>query len=205
MAYKRMFALIYAGVFHNRICHDGKIAMKTGYPTIIHGVKIKAGMLLSDIPHLSNDEDCTHFLSCCLGDHATTVDFNGVKALVPGGGLFIRQPFKKSGVFGETYTSLLVGSWGDLMLRNHASYIGKGGVNQGDRFWPTNDGDTRAAITGNLQPGDVIAYASKPNVNNYEHAALLVGPASIACHSRSRFGHDYTDVNWPYVTLLRLP
>ena len=68
------------------------------------------------------------------------------------------------------------------------------------------EASTRRAILENLRPGDVLAWAKRDNVNNYEHSAILVGPTSIACHTHTRRGLDYTDVNiFPFVTLVKLP
>jgi hypothetical protein len=189
-----MFALIYAGTFWNRVCHDGRVATKTGYPATINGVKLAPGMLFSDVGAISGEEDCTHFLSCCVGKIQAKVKINGREILFRGGGLAIHSPFKNAGVFGETNVPRGVGA----LIANRAKIVPP-------QFHVTNYDVTRQAIRTQLQPGDVLAYASKDNPNHYEHMAILVGPDKIACHTRMRFQVDYSDVYFPWVTLLKLP
>jgi hypothetical protein len=205
MAYNRTNALIYATGFWGRVCHDGLVATKRGNLRKINGVHLKPGMAFSAVGAVDGEEDCTHFLSCCLGNHSEIIDFEGTKVKVSGGGLTIRQPFKNEGLFGQSEVSLLCGSWGDLIVRNHAKYVGRKGINAGERFWPIMDPNTREAIKNSLRPGDVLAYSSRASLTSYEHAAILVGPINIACHSRNRCGQDFTDVPHAWVTLLKLP
>jgi hypothetical protein len=69
----------------------------------------------------------------------------------------------------------------------------------------TSYDSTRQAIQQFLEPGDILAYASKPHLDNYEHMVMLCGKDTIACHTRQRFNIDYTDVYFPWITLLKLP
>src|SRR4030095_14711071 len=109
-----------------------------------------------------------------------------------GGGL--RIPSVVSGVYGQTHVAKLAG----VLISQGAKIVSK-------QFLPTHDGNTRNVIVKSLTPGDVLAYASKPDSDHYEHACILVGPALIACHTRHRLAKDYTDIYFPWVTLLKLP
>lgn len=194
MAYLRMHALIYARTFWNRVCHDGHVAMKTGYPSHINGVKLAPGMLFEDIGATTGEEDCTHFLSCCVGRFHAKVHINGREIIYQGGGLAISCPFKRMGIYGETYAPRGVGA-----LLAHGGKIVK------PQFQLTSDASTRDAIMSELRPGDVVAYASKDKAAHYEHMALLVNPGKIACHTRMRYNVDYANIHWPWITLIRLP
>ncbi|PZR80501.1 MAG: hypothetical protein DLM68_19560 [Hyphomicrobiales bacterium] len=65
------------------------------------------------------------------------------------------------------------------------------------------DGLIDREALGSLEPGDALFYASKDNVNSYEHSAILVGPTNIACHTTARIDRDYNDVDIPWITLLK--
>jgi hypothetical protein len=192
--YVRMHSAQSAMALYNRVAHDGHIAMKSGYPTEMSGVTLKPGMLFSDIGVDSSDEDdCAHFLSCCLGrTHFKWDEFGGV--IMRGGGLDIPSPFKNRGVYGQTYVAQLAQS----LLR-------LGGKIIPPQFRPTQYDSTRDAIRHHLKLGDVLFYLSKDNPNSYQHSAILVGPTNIACHTKARQGLDYTDVHFPWVMLVKLP
>ena len=52
MPYNRMAAITYAGAFFNRVCHDGKLATRAGYPSMINGVKLAPGLPLTyNVPY----------------------------------------------------------------------------------------------------------------------------------------------------------
>ena len=192
MAYNRFAAVMCAGVLWDRVALDGKVATKNGYPAKINGVTLKAGMPFSDIGAINGEDDCAHFISCCVGDFPGTIDYRGTKMTLRGGGLQIPQAVK--GVYGQTHVAHLAGT----LIRNGGRFVGR-------PFWPTHDANTRAAILKELAVGDVLTYCSKATPNHYEHAAILVGPALIACHTRARLGNDYTDVAFPWVRLIKLP
>jgi hypothetical protein len=198
MTYQRMAALISAANFWDKVSHDGRVALgsKTnGYPLSINGVQLSPGLPFSSIGPIPGEEDCTHFISCCIGQAKAKIHVGTQDIELRGGGLPVPQPFKDLKVYGETYAPRLV-----YWLKNSrlAKVIGT-------EFWPTHQDNTRQAILQNLQPGDLLAYASRDHPEKYEHLALLVGPTGIACHTRHRFGKDYTDVYFPWVTLLKLP
>jgi hypothetical protein len=186
-----MAALVYAGAFWDKVCHDGRVATKTGYPSF------SPGLPLAQIGYIPHEEDCTHFISCCVGQGRGKIQGRGIE--FRGGGLQIPSHFQGSGVYGETYTTNLVSA----LIRNGAKIIRP-------QFMATNDANTRAAIRQNLQPGDILAYTSsnkllRDGTAKYEHMCILVGPDTIACHTTSRFAKNYTDITYPFVVLLKLP
>lgn len=180
-SYSAMNALIYAYWYWNRVCHDGWL-LKKG-EAIYHGL----GKSFSEIDH-DKEEDCTHFISCCIGQ---TGGFD-----LPGGGLKVpSQPgetARKPPIYGMTYAPSLV----DWLRRN-------GAVTVGQQYWIRNY--ARDVIASKLGPGDLIAYASKERWTSYEHVALITSGTKITCHTRARWDVDYLDVPYPYVTLLSLP
>lgn len=200
MKYDRMAACNYAGAFYDKVCHDGRVATRGGYPSAINSVALTPGLPFSQIGAISGEDDCTHFLSCCVGQVRGTLRVGGNNVDFPGGGLPISSPFSTSRVYGETYTPRLVGA---LIL--------KGATIVGRQFMVTTYAATRTAIAQNLTMGDVLAFASSSDLRSdgtgvYEHICLLLSSdGKIACHTISRFGKDYTDVYFPWVTLLKLP
>ena len=98
MSYIGAFAVNYARYYWNRVCHDGHIATKGGYPKTINNVALTPGMAFSDIGAIDGEEDCTHFLSCCVGNgmgiiRAETAYGTVPIPMFPGGGLTISSPF----------------------------------------------------------------------------------------------------------------
>lgn len=201
--YGRVKALRYIGAFWNRVASDGKLATKTGYPKVINGVTIKPGMPYADFgDFVAGEEDCTHFISCVIGQTRGTITHLGVTMQFEGGGLPISQPHANSGVYGHDTVPNLVA---ELVSRKFAVIVGR-------KFIPRND--AASEIIRGLQPGDLLAYANKGREQDYAHLAMIVGitgantPAAdvkIACHTRNRFFVTYLDVVFPWVTLLRLP
>ena len=100
MSYARMNAIISAMVLADRVAHDGRVGTKRGYPKIINGATLQPGMLLKEeIGFIDGEEDCAHFLSCCLGTTSCELDVGGNQITVRGGGLHIPSPFHP--VFGQ--------------------------------------------------------------------------------------------------------
>lgn len=203
MPYNRMAALCYAGMFYNRICHDGKNSTRRGYLPFINGVRLTPGLLMSDIGPMPDDDfDCTHFLSCCLGQAQGRIDLNGTQVMFTGGGLPIRSPFKERGIYGEDYAPRLV-AW--LLAIGAKQVSPHRFLAQGDPYF------TDRMIRENLRPGDVIAFSDDEKVNrdgtgNYKHMVLVVGNQGlISCHTTSQFGGSYRDIKHGHMTLLKLP
>ncbi|MCI0336642.1 MAG: hypothetical protein L0226_03625 [Acidobacteria bacterium] len=195
MAYDRLLTIFSAAYFWDKVAHDGRVATKGGYPAKINGVTLTPGLPLDQIGANLIEEDCTHFVSCCIGQSKCTIKVGNRDITIHGGGLRISSPFKGAKVYGHTHVAQLVG---ELYNSKQASIIWP-------QFLPTRYDSTRNKILQNLRAGDLLAYARKPNPNHYEHMAILVGPDTIACHTYSRLNKDYTDVSFPWVTLLRLP
>ena len=61
MHYNRQDAMDYAYVFSHRVCHDGRGATGGGYP------KAPPAAFLQMQDHIVNELDCTHYISCCVG------------------------------------------------------------------------------------------------------------------------------------------
>lgn len=202
MPYNRMAACTYAGAFFDKVCHDGFVATKQnpGYPKIINKVTLTPGLPFSQIGAIDRENDCTHFMSCCLGQSHGTLSVGGRDVQFSGGGMHIGSPFSNIGVFGETYTPRLIGQ-----------LIILGAQIVSPQFMVTNYASTRSAIQRNLGVGDVLAYADKDGLardgtGHYEHVCLLLSSdGKIACHTKSRFGNDYNDIDHPWVTLLKMP
>lgn len=192
--YNRAGALIYAAYFHDRICHDGRVATKKGYPGSINGVRLSPGLPFSQVGAIDGEEDCTHFISCCLGQTVSKIRWGSFEVEHRGGGLRIGSPFRNHGVYGETYVPRLIGT-----------LVALGAKIIGPQFQITAYDSTRDNILRNLTAGDVLAYASRDNPNKYEHMAMIIDTTRITCHTTFRFGEDFTDVYHPWVTLLRLP
>lgn len=192
--YKRMFAIIYARIFHDKITSDGRIATKTGYPRTINSVKITPGLPFKQIGFIAGEEDCTHFVSCCIG-RPPQMKVGGIS--IEGGGLPLQTALhvKNAGAYGRDTVPEMVPH---LVSAKLATIVGP-------QFQPRSLPLTKHNILTKLQPGDLIAYASKDKPANYEHLVILVGPTNIACHTSSRFGPEFDTIGFPWVTLLRLP
>jgi hypothetical protein len=201
MAYNRAAAVAYARQYCDKVCHDGKVATKSGYPSQINNVTLTPGLPFKEIGPMPNDDDCTHFISCCVGQG-------------PGGGLSIKSPFGVDHapdqpdlkVYGETYAPRLVGA---LIIRGAKFIMGS---LAGARQFMVNSNDATKAAIQNLSGGDVVAYAEVTNLERdgtgkYKHMAILLdSDGKIACHTKSRCGTvDYTDVYYPWITLLKMP
>jgi hypothetical protein len=197
-----MAACNYAGAFYDKVCHDGFVATKQtpGYPRTINNVTLTPGLPFSQIGAIDRENDCTHFLSCCVGQTRGKLSVGGRDMEFPGGGLHLTTPFANIGVYGETYTPRLVGRLVILGARIVPP-----------QFMVTSYATTRTAIAQNLTLGDVLAFASSSDLRSdgtgvYEHICLLLSAdGKISCHTTSRFGKDYTDIDYPWVTLLKLP
>jgi Putative amidase domain len=208
MAYNRAAAVAYAQFFADRICHDGKFATRGSYPVEINKVRLEPGLPLSRTGEPADGVDCTHFISCCMGDHSRTVRSRLTQLSIPipmfsGGGLNISCPLQ--GVYGLDNTPTLVQ---ELKTKHGAKVIGNE-FQQKPPDTPTKVSflqPTDDAIK-DLEPGDLLAYASRNNPSAYEHICLIVEKGGkISCHSNSRFGLPYTAIkSYDWVTLLKMP
>jgi hypothetical protein len=197
MAYDRKNAILSAMGLWDRVSHDGYVAIggpagKRGYPKVINRVTLKPGLPFSEIGTIEHEDDCAHFVSCCVGHTTCKVTVFGNDFEVRGGGLDIPSPFRP--VYGQTHAGRLAGA-----------LVSKGAKIIFPQFMVKEYDSTRKAILQNLIGGDVLCYASRDNHDSYEHAAILLGSTQIACHTRSRVFTDYADVYHPWVTLLKMP
>jgi Putative amidase domain len=132
MAYKRENALSYANKYWNLVCHDGVVAVvteKNGVDT----TSLKSFPKGTDISKMDieGENDCAHFVSCCIGTH--------------GGG----YPITKW-EFGMAY--------GFLSAPNLANYLKtSGGVSLLGEFLERGAVDEKLA---GMAVGDVIGYAT---------------------------------------------
>jgi hypothetical protein len=143
------------GGFRRTSTGEGKVL-----PPILGGVILGAGYL----------EDCTHFISCCLGPM--------------GGGLNILSDFPQEGPYGRlSPRSDAPGGWGlfDSLTRSGRAVI-LGAEMTHSRAIPTA-----------LEEGDLIAYW---NGRTYQHFAMYLGKdedgiGMITCHSWCRWWADW--------------
>jgi hypothetical protein len=126
MAYNRTSAVGYATSFFSSVCHDGCVATNDGTRSKL--VKATAG---GPIPSISNEDDCAHFVSCCIGHNGGGLAL-GVWDLPPAYGVLSPD-------------SLLA----RLTSKGLATVVGRG----------LNAADAGPAMTG-LAPGDVILYGA---------------------------------------------
>jgi hypothetical protein len=197
MSYNRAEAVRVAKRFFDSVSPDGFVGSKLGYfghgrkvPTlgVTSGVEIKPGMPFADFGHVPEENDCAHCVGrahCVLKEGSASIPFHG-------GGLHLSSPLGR--VYGQTSAGKLA-----------QNLINLGARIIHPQFQVTRSASTRTAIREKLTAGDVLIYAVKDNVNHYEHSAILVGPDTICCHTRSRNGKDFTDVDMPFVMLLKLP
>src|ERR1700683_4299926 len=212
MPYNRTAALDYARYYWNRVCHDGKIG--SNWEGSIRAAKRDQGIhatfghaapgtIINDqsasisLPPSQVEDDCTHFISCCIG-------YSGPNAPI-GGGLPIGQPYQGNPFGFDNPDGLL----NDLIPRHLAVYVG-----EKFRLAHNNAGVIADAAT-QLRPGDLVAYADANK--KYAHMAIIVAmqtaPASVpsgptqllpplvACHTGSRQRDDFTTIALTYVSL----
>jgi|CXWL01.1.fsa_nt_gi hypothetical protein len=181
-SYNRTAALAYARKYWNHVCTDNYIAgdfavntadelfpLGSAYRSVPAGTKFvhQSGndgrhWEYAQLPDGSRIEwkhldDCTHFLSCCLGNPPGQV----------AGGLNISSAFPQ-GPYGQVGASSLV-----AFMR--------------DQGWATilKVQDKGNPPTSSISPGDIIAYFNK-NLGRYTHLAMYLGGKKIVCHSYSR-------------------
>jgi hypothetical protein len=84
MPYDRDKAVQYASTYWDRVCHDGRV-VATKDDNSIKIEKYDAGESFNNI-NISGENDCTHFISCCIGFGGglpiTVTDFFGVYGIV---------------------------------------------------------------------------------------------------------------------------
>jgi hypothetical protein len=194
--YDRSAAIAYAGKYWNVPCNDQFIALSGARPFVkvpggtkfVHDFASSSGS--SDQEHAvtpggdriewANLDDCTHFISCCIGEPPGET----------GGGIPIT--YKQMGSpptapYGIVRVSTMVDYLlGRLPRRptNYAALIGD-----------EKTKDDR--LIGHLQPGDLVAYWNIAR-GRYSHLTLYLGSRKIACHSYCRSNDPACtwDNNW---------
>ncbi|MCB2101148.1 MAG: hypothetical protein KDE22_09785 [Rhodobacterales bacterium] len=211
VGYDRGRALDYAAFFCNRVCSDGVIMSD------VRANRRPAGALLSEVERVSSENDCTHFISCCLGRPPAFKKPGG--GTVNGGGLYISEAGflngGKDGVYGILNPGPLVHY---LVLTRKAAYarVDAAGALSFDAKTPhffTNDTQTINQLRGLIQnrfptdqgKGDFVAYFSARD-RDAAHAAILVSDTwGIACHTGSRCGtQPINDVHYGHFVYVRI-
>jgi hypothetical protein len=208
MSYDAKAAVAYAELFAKRVCHDGYVATSGRY------AKFPPGQ--SHTVTISDEDDCTHFISCCVGQHHGQITVDWAIRHFRGGGIHLQSPMSHiyPGLFGEVTTPR---AFGQLQIRGRGKIVEP-------RFMLKEAPATREAIRRNLRKGDIIAYAKDKHVHtdgtgNYQHVCIVIkidplkGPivagdtvVGIACHTIPRFGEDFVEIGaGPFVTLLKFP
>jgi putative amidase-like protein len=183
--YNRLDARTYARFYALNVCHDGAVAcVRFGKTVFEHQPPLSVLKGRS----IDGQDDCTHFISCCIG-HNGGVHL-GKGGGQPGGGIPISPDFFQE-AYGITGAPRLVKY---LIERGFASVIGM------ERL-PNNYGIDH--LIKNLELGDLIAYASTEK-GGYAHMAFYLPEGNIACHTDCRLDQPWTDVILPYITLLHI-
>jgi hypothetical protein len=196
LTYNRNHALHYARKYWNRVCHDLYIAgvfdgeKNRNFTRVPRDTRFVHVTAASDkdpdseyarTPDGSRTvlwkpmDDCTHFISCCIGRS------DGEES----GGLPIKSDF--AGPPNAPY--------GIVGAERLVHYLTE------DRGWAAVLGrqttDTR--LPAEMQPGDLIAYFDA-DMNRHVHLVLYLGNDKICCHTYAR--SDDTSCTWDNTWLL---
>lgn len=176
MPYNRKDALAYARKYWNLVCSDGYVGTKTtNYEKVPVGTAFRqvlddGGLVEEETVMKANGstiswaelEDCSHFLSCCLGSPP-----NGKAGGLPIGSDFPAGPYGKLNA-PALYDRLIQQNLVDIVAekKSHA--------------------DAKAKL-GSLSEGDLIFYFDT-GLNRYGHAAMYLagGDSDIVCHTYCR-------------------
>ena len=212
MAYNRAGAIEYARVYWDKVCHDGRIACnwtgdaidakrRQGIAALFGSAPPGTLMVPQNMPTLPSsetDDDCSHFISCCIGFAGPTPT---------GGGLPIGQPYQGNPFgFDNPEASIL------HLQGSHLAGI------VGEKFRPFFVGDpedrraAETAIGSELRIGDLVAFANSNQ--KWQHMVIIVEMTLgqlglkplIACHSEARWRQPVTVFgNWArYATLIKI-
>jgi Putative amidase domain len=198
ISYNRTAALAYARAYWTKSCSDGYVAVKQSpYFKQVDAATVFLRTNAADpssevarpgsgpdIP-LSDLEDCTHFISCCLGSPPGGT----------GGGIPITRDFNT--IYGRLGANNL---YNDLINQNRVEIVAE-----------KKTFAQAASFLSSLQAGDLIFYFDTSH-NRYGHSAIYLAGSEkrIACHTycRSDANSDYPQswdsVNLPLCTLLKV-
>ena len=192
MSYQRMNAVMYAAAFWDKVCSDGRVATDIGYPKIPSGTPMDTARKSPNFK--GSEDDCTHFISCCIGRTTGKISVGGNQFTLKGGGLDVPSPFKGAGVYGHTHVT------------NIYYFAQKCGAKiVGQEFRRKSDPATAADISANLTFGDLLVYSSDTHIRHHRHLVMLLSGTRITCHTSARFNKDFLHVGITYVTLLKMP
>jgi len=177
LTYDRAGAVAYARKFWNVPCDDLFIALSASGKEFakvpdgtkfVHDPGVGEHALKPDGSRIewADLDDCTHFISCCIGERP------GQKT----GGLPI--PYKQLGEPpSDPYGIVRVSTMVDFLI---------GKLNKKIKYASllAEKSEDESLIT-KLQPGDLIAYFHKAE-KQYTHMAIYLGDGKIACHTYSR-------------------
>lgn len=191
--YSRQAALDYALFFCNRVTSDGVVMSKTKLN------RRKAGALLADVDAVDDENDCTHFVSNCLGKPPTFTTEDGTT--LTGGGIFISQAGfldqGTTGVYGILEPGPLVNY---LKVTNKIAFARI--ENDALAFSATKPqffantatqiSELRSLVQARFATdkgkGDLVAYFEDPEKSAHHSAILVDDSWGIACHTGSRCG-----------------
>lgn len=187
--FRRDAARKYARWHAMTVCHDGAVPYLDA-KGVTKYKRVKALTPYADVAWGTDEypNDCTHFISCCLGDHDGT--HNGKGSGIPGGGLPIKQHDAIGLAYGITGAPAMVKYLGD---RGFAKMLGAEKMSRQDA----------TKLMGQMDMGDVIAYA-KTKTGGYEHLAMHMYTGHIACHTDCRLDKMWTEIKYECITLLRI-
>ena len=182
--YNRDQARMYARWYANNVCHDGAVACVRSSKTVFEVYKPLEDLKNKDI---DGENDCTHFVSCCIGHHGGV--FAGKGGGQAGGGLPIPADFpaKAYGILGVPRMVK------HLTEKGFAKFIGKEKMPRSDV----------PALIPQLQLGDLIAYAHGA-AGGYAHLVIHLYSGNIACHTSCRLDLPWSDVGISHISLLHI-
>jgi Putative amidase domain len=176
-AYNRHAALTYARLFWNIACSDGFIAGSfpsgpfTAVPigtNFVHATDSSGASLGSEFAQSPNRriipwaqlDDCTHFISCCIGRPPSAT----------AGGLDVAQQF----------AGPPTGPYGIVTVEEMLSFLQRRKLVE----VKGRKSKDKSLIT-QLQTGDVVAYFN-PTRQRHTHLAMYLGNGKIICHTYCR-------------------
>ncbi|TMB99769.1 MAG: hypothetical protein E6J42_02490 [Chloroflexi bacterium] len=190
--YDRASALRYAHAHWNSVCSDGKISLRNGHIDVPPGTtfvfapdRSERARKPSGVEIIANFDDCTHFISCCIGRPPGP----------PAGGLTIPS---------RPGSEPPRGPYGLVSVRELLNYLRS---NRIARAITTDSSDTSAIAQ--LAPGDLICYSDARGIPS--HFVMYAGNQKIVCHTYSRSDTSGDDASWELGypgwawTLLRMP
>jgi hypothetical protein len=189
--YDRTGALAYARKYWLRPCDDQFIALSSNgnFAKVPPGTKFEhefgsdgksRGREHALLPNGSRIpferlDDCTHFISCCIGERPGE-QCGGLKITYTQFGSPPKAPYGI--VRAATMVDFLTGR-----LKGHPTYA--------ETVAEKSEDDS---IVSQLQPGDLVAYFNVGR-QRYTHLAMLLEGGRIACHSYGR--SDQPQCTWP--------